>query len=215
MAQRNYHVGDVRYLFLGSGGVCYYPECTEPVLREIDDEMISQVEIAHIHALEKGGSRFEEYMTVEQRNSYKNLILLCIPHHKLVDRKSNEARFPASLLFKWKREREGAKLDALRGIARLTQDQFEQMLINSVTTAKDELLEAIDALPDRIDARIIKTLKKMAEQTFRQPKLDVDAIDTLSGATRKLERMGFPDTVENFSGAVKRFEMASRRLPEY
>lgn len=61
-----------------------------------------------------------------------------------------------------------AKLDTLRGITRLTQDQFEQMLINSVTSAKDELLEAIEALPDRIDTRTIKTLKQLANQTFKQ-----------------------------------------------
>lgn len=213
MAQRNYHVGDVRFLYLGSGGFCYFPKCAAPVLREIEGEMISQVEIAHIHALDKNGPRHEESMTLEQLNSHKNLILLCIPHHKIVDRMSNVSKYPTSRLNQWKQKREGASLDALQGIAHLTQDQFEHMLINSVTSAKGELLEAIDALPDRIDARIIKTLRDLVDQSFKQPKLDIDAVGVLSNAIDKLDRIGLPDTVDKFNGVVDRFEVAASKLP--
>lgn len=213
MAQRNYHSGDINALYMWSGGLCYKPKCKTPIVEETDGEMVSQVEIAHIHALKKNGSRYVVDMTDEQRNSHKNLILLCVRHHKIVDRMSNEAKYPAAQLFQWKRDREGNMQDALRGLEGMTEAKFDQMLVDSVVSAKDELLDAIEALPARIDERIVQTLKSMVDQSFKQPRLDIGAIDMLSSTVSQLDKMRLAETAEQLNIAAYAIEDAARKLP--
>lgn len=224
MAQRNYSKGTERALYLFSGGFCYYPKCKTPVLYEEDGEMICQMQIAHIRGLHKTSARYDRGMTDEQRNNYKNLILLCIRHHYVVDRGPKAHMFTPAKLSDWKRDREGDKLDALRGIEGLTETQFEQMLINSVTFAKDELLEAIDAIPGRVDERIVQTLKKLVNQNFREPRLDIDAINTLHSATRQLDGMAIyesagllkqaADSLQDTEGIVGSLRASLSEFPE-
>jgi len=60
-----------------SGGCCYCPGCPEPVLREVDGKIHFTVQIAHICAASRGGPRFDDTMTDNQRRDLPNLLLLC------------------------------------------------------------------------------------------------------------------------------------------
>lgn len=66
---------------------CSYPECRlELVIDSLETDDPSLVgETAHIVAEQPGGPRGDSSLTLEQRNTYSNLILLCNVHHKLVD----------------------------------------------------------------------------------------------------------------------------------
>jgi hypothetical protein len=59
---------------------------------------------AHIHAAARGGKRYLETMTPEQRKDISNAIWLCTTHGTLVDQ--DEVKYPADLLRAWKRQRE-------------------------------------------------------------------------------------------------------------
>jgi hypothetical protein len=74
----------VRALFAASPNVCAYTGCgeklTDPAWKE------ANAEIAHICGERPGAPRFDPAMSVDERNSYDNLMLLCPKHHKLIDR---------------------------------------------------------------------------------------------------------------------------------
>ncbi|GLY07755.1 hypothetical protein [Actinoplanes sp. NBRC 101535] len=62
-------------------------------------------------------SRYRRDLPAEKRDSFENLLLLCLAHHEEVDGKDSEKRYPPELLRKWKIQHEGAEnavLDRLR-----------------------------------------------------------------------------------------------------
>ena len=87
-----------------SRGTCYFPDCQRPVIVFIDDEPYVDVHIAHISDA-KPGNRYDVSMTDDERRSFGNLILLCKPHHDLVDR-AHPNRYRVEDLAAWKANRE-------------------------------------------------------------------------------------------------------------
>lgn len=78
----------VRILFGKSGGRCAYPECgislVAPSLH-VMDQPTNVGKVAHITAASPHGPRYDASLTVEQRRSEPNLILLCGSCHDRVD----------------------------------------------------------------------------------------------------------------------------------
>ncbi|MGX1320772.1 hypothetical protein AB7M17_004225 [Bradyrhizobium sp. USDA 377] len=72
----------LRELFLKSGNLCAFPNCTALMMNE-DGVFIGQV--CHIEAAESGGERFNPAMTNEQRRAYSNLMLMCYEHHRVTN----------------------------------------------------------------------------------------------------------------------------------
>ena len=71
----------------------------------------------HIYGVRPGARRYRRDLPAEVRDSFENLLLLCLAHHEEVDSKENEERYPPELLRKWKVQHEGAEngvLDRLR-----------------------------------------------------------------------------------------------------
>lgn len=78
---------DLRILFQQSGNRCAFPGCprilTDPGT-EFDDPVI-QSDVAHIVAQSPNGPRGDYSLSLEDRDKYDNLILLCPEHHRLID----------------------------------------------------------------------------------------------------------------------------------
>lgn len=74
--------GTLRELFLKSGNLCAFPDCTHLIMNA-GGVFIAQ--ICHIEAAEKGGERFNPLMTNEERRGFDNLMLMCHEHHKVTD----------------------------------------------------------------------------------------------------------------------------------
>ena len=74
--------GTLRELFLKSGNLCAFPECTHLIMNA-DGVFIA--EICHIEAAEKGGERFNVNMNNEGRRGFDNLMLMCHEHHKVTN----------------------------------------------------------------------------------------------------------------------------------
>lgn len=72
----------IRRLFLLSGNQCAFPGCEHPIISP-DGTYVG--EICHIHSAEKGGERFDENQTNEDRRAFENLLLLCHAHHVETD----------------------------------------------------------------------------------------------------------------------------------
>lgn len=101
---RDYSQGTRAALAALSRGRCYEPTCTRPIIAFIGDEAFADFQIAHIFDA-KPGNRYRSDMTDDERRAFSNLVLLCKPHHELVDKRHPE-RYSAELLLAWKTERE-------------------------------------------------------------------------------------------------------------
>ena len=70
-----------------SGDLCAFEACRRPLAIEVEQSgrtaIVSQE--AHIVAEKPDGPRGESALTLKERNSYPNLVLLCLEHHKIVD----------------------------------------------------------------------------------------------------------------------------------
>lgn len=96
---RNYPAGVVTGLVLMSQGTCYYPKCDEPLVRLDEGSRVINFEVAHIRAAKSGGPPYDSSMTDAERDAFPNLVLLCLVHHKVVD-KMRPNDFPTPMLLK-------------------------------------------------------------------------------------------------------------------
>ncbi len=72
----------VKRLFALSGNLCAFPGCSLPM---VEATGVVTGEICHIHARRSGGPRFAPDQTEKERQAFNNLILMCGPHHKVID----------------------------------------------------------------------------------------------------------------------------------
>ena len=93
----------IKRLFALSGNLCAFPGCS---LTMIESTGIVTGEICHIHARRSGGPRFDPDQTEDERQSFNNLILMCGPHHKIID--SQPDIYSAEVIKEMKAVHEGA-----------------------------------------------------------------------------------------------------------
>lgn len=75
-------------LWSRAAGRCAFPDCRrrELVMDASEADDVSVVgDVCHIVAISPAGPRGDSTLTLEQRDQYDNLILLCKVHHKLID----------------------------------------------------------------------------------------------------------------------------------
>jgi hypothetical protein len=106
------------------------------------------VHIAHIEGAEIGSARYNESMTNQERRSFPNLLLLCIPHHDLVDHKEPH-QYTVEMLREWKSARElatsGADAEELRGITEETLAAAMEAAIKSSRGLREAVVEVQSA----------------------------------------------------------------------
>jgi hypothetical protein len=94
-------------LWLLAAGRCEFYGCNEPLW--IDTLTLHETNysnIAHIVSWTKDGPRGDDPMPLDERNDIENLMLACTKHHKLIDSKEHEAKYPKELLLRYKRMHE-------------------------------------------------------------------------------------------------------------
>lgn len=72
----------IKKLFALSGNLCAFPECRSPI---IGNDGTVTGEICHIKARRPRGPRFDATLSSQEREDFANLLLLCSPHHKVID----------------------------------------------------------------------------------------------------------------------------------
>ncbi|MFJ3790369.1 hypothetical protein [Kitasatospora sp. NPDC090091] len=167
--RRNYSNATVAALMTLARGGCYAPRCGAPTVRVIDGEPMLNLDIAHIRALKPEGKRFDATWTLEQRNSFANLLLLCNVHHKRVDGAGGE-NYTVEILEEWKRVREADGRDALAGLSGLTEARLVEMIY-----------EAQEAYVERIGPLLGSIAKEMPELASLMKVLRAD-LEVLRGS---------------------------------
>jgi hypothetical protein len=146
---RDYSRSTVMALSHHSGGLCYCPGCPEPVLRHVDGEPRLTVEIAHIRAAYPNGARYDEFMTDDQRRHFRNLILLCNPHHGMADDPKKADFYTVALLTRWKEQREADSRQALSRLREVTPSGLRKMVAEGLARRDSRILEALNRLEDK------------------------------------------------------------------
>jgi len=97
---------DIKLLWGRAGGKCSFSECRRKLCedKKANNEAFPVGEQSHIVAEEQDGPRGKSVLTIEERNSYPNLILLCPTHHTLIDK--NIEDYPVEKLHLIKRQHE-------------------------------------------------------------------------------------------------------------
>ncbi len=144
---RDYGAGTRAALQTLSRGTCYYPGCGEPVVRLVEGEYYINYEIAHIRGAKEKGARYDRNMSDEERKDFSNLILLCLVHHKRVDR-THRDKYPPETLLSWKAEREADGQDALAGLTRLTEADLQNMLTEAFEMRNAQIIETLGRLEE-------------------------------------------------------------------
>ena len=93
----------------------------------VEGRPATNAQIAHINGALPGSARYDPAMTDRHRAAFDNLVLLCKPHHDLVDRIS-AADYPAETLRGWKTGREGSGPSPLADLHGLTEERLADML---------------------------------------------------------------------------------------
>ncbi|WP_406502349.1 hypothetical protein [Streptomyces sp. NBC_01602] len=159
---RKYTPGTHAALMSLCRGSCYWPSCDEPVTKFVDGEHILNLEIAHIRAISSGGKRFDPQLTLDEKNAFTNLLLLCKVHHVRVDgRDSNQ--YTVEVLQEWKTLRETDGLEPLQGMQGLTEERFRELVSESFSSFIDETHEALAELA-RIAPEAAATLRVLVEE---------------------------------------------------
>lgn len=200
---RTYGAGVVTGLVSLSQGTCYWPGCPEAIVRIDDGRPVVNFEIAHIRAANHGGRRYDPAMTDEERNDFPNLVLLCMVHHKIVDKLRPED-FPRETLQGWKTAREASGVAALQGLRGLTEERLQEMLTDSYQTFKEQFDHALKGL-EQVDLEAAKLLRPLIDELtqarFHARFPDSDTAVMLVDAARELAHL--QDTAVVLSGAAK------------
>jgi hypothetical protein len=183
VGDRNYTEATKSALFALSAK-CYYPECKQPSVKLFGEEPEKNVHVAHIRAAKPGGSRYDYSMSREERDSFANLILLCTYHHRDVDKKANENRFPVEMLREWKLDAEKDLRAKVDGLDRLTEDRLNQMLTEAAHCTKKEIAIALDELSavSKGSAELLRSLFEKIERHY----IDSESIAMLHDASQRL-----------------------------
>jgi hypothetical protein len=155
-------------------GFCYWPGCEEPVTRFVDGERILNLEIAHIRAVSRGGKRFDPALSLDEKNAFSNLLLLCKVHHVRVDGHSSE-QYTVEVLEGWKKQRESEGLAPLMELRGLTEERFRELVAESFSSFDEETHEALAQLA-LIAPEAAATLRVLVDE-LRDPRVHGFGID--------------------------------------
>jgi len=112
----------IKKLFALSGNLCAFPGCSLPM---VESAGTVTGEICHIHAKSEGGPRFNSSLSAKECHSFKNLILLCSHHHKIID--AQHKIYTAEALIELKSIHESTA-----GLSEKDEDNFfAQLLLNA------------------------------------------------------------------------------------
>ncbi|MEK7850262.1 MAG: HNH endonuclease signature motif containing protein, partial [Deltaproteobacteria bacterium] len=97
---------DIKLLWGRAANRCSFPDCRIKLSQDkkMATESFPIGEQAHIVGKEEGSSRSYSILSVSERDSYHNLILLCPNHHTLVDK--NPQDYPIEKLHMIKAQHE-------------------------------------------------------------------------------------------------------------
>ena len=105
-SRKSVPINTQRRLWADCGGFCQNPNCNKYLFVNIEDEIVSIANMAHIIGVGSKGPRKEhELADYIEENGFNNLIMLCLECHKVID--ELEKNFSVESIQQWKRNHSG------------------------------------------------------------------------------------------------------------
>lgn len=213
----------LRALYLKSGNLCAFENCKSVM---INNQGVMIGEICHIEAALPDGKRFKTSMTNESRRAEQNLVLLCTPHHKIID--SPETNYTVKQIKKMKKHHEKMFTEIGKTLSRRFVEQIDDETDNivsslpvslvtfektraapfevgEVSAAVDEIknyIELMEKIPEkhrRFMSALFKRSKKLGFTAHGAVSVNVsDLCDSLNISQQDLR---------HFSDALERYEV--------
>ncbi|XVV09531.1 hypothetical protein ACQP2X_32385 [Actinoplanes sp. CA-131856] len=140
---------------------CDFPGCRTPVMVFLGTEPEVNVEPVPIRGADPDGPRYTPDLTADEHDAFDNLLLLCVPHRKTIDR--DERAHPVELLQTWKPKPPGP-LSSLRA---LTEQRLDALLTTAFRSAHDEIDEALTAF-EKTDPAAAQLLRDLTDTLHDQ-----------------------------------------------
>ncbi|MDR7276007.1 hypothetical protein [Catenuloplanes atrovinosus] len=198
-----------------SNGVCYAPRCTAPVVVEVMPGIYKKnAQVAHVYGVRPKAPRYRE--NIPDRDSFKYLLLLCTPHHSLVDdKKTGERDFPPETLLDWKRLHEGGNRQALAALGSIDEDDLTDLLTEVFSPPLKRLEDLATQLErtgtvTRQNLADLKQIITVMQDTAGAP--DRQTALTLSQAAEILSLINLPSSATRLSQAAE--ILSSLSLPD-
>lgn len=210
-------------LWTVSNGQCYAPGCAMPVVLEVRPGVYKKnSQVAHVYGVKPGAARYRPDMPTEQRDSFANLLLLCLAHHGEVD--EDERRYPPEELLKWKTLHEGAQNSVLNRLTVLDTDA----LMGLLAKIAEPPLGRLEAITERLErtgevtGETVAELKQIIAMMSGVGAVDTRAARHLAYAAEVLGTSSFSRTASTLAnvaevlpGVVEDLNRAARRMGEF
>ena len=167
-----------------SQGTCYFPGCRTPVLISLGGLREINVEIAHIGGSDPERPRYIAGLSNADRDSLGNVLLLCVPHRRIVDR--DEKTYPAELLQTWLPAGNGL----LKDLGGLTEARLEGLLTDAFRAAKEQISDALVRF-EEIDKEAAQLLRHLIDGHDRYG-VDPQIVAILTRVSRALGALEEP-----------------------
>jgi len=172
-----------------SQGTCYFPGCRTPILITLGGLREINVEIAHVGGSDHDGPRYVAGLSTAERDSLGNVLLLCVPHRRIVDR--DEKTYPAELLQTWLPAGNGL----LKDLGGLTEARLESLLTDAFWTAKEQISDALGRL-EEVDKEAAQLLRHLIDGHYDERNrygVDPQIVTILTRVSRALDAVEEPE----------------------
>ncbi len=181
MARKNPSAKTLKFLYAKSGNQCAFPDCNLPIY---EDNGVLTGECCHIEAYSKGGARYNDTTTEDEKNAESNLMMMCSRHHKIID--TDSTTYTTEILKQMKSIHE----QQFSGTKRELDDKMLFALEQSMENYWHRL-ETIDS-NDKTDLKIkidsesyIQTLLENIAESFKQLE---DFLSSMAESDKNLPR---------------------------
>jgi hypothetical protein len=158
-----------------SRGCCFFPGCHTPILVFLGGRPELNVEIAHVRGADPDGPRFVAGFSGEAESSFGNVLLLCVPHRKIVDR--DEKTHPIALLETWRPA--GAEL------REVSEDHLDELLATAFSAVRKQIIEALNRFAEK-DPESARLIRQLMDGLSDRDGLDRDVAGILMRVTRQV-----------------------------
>ncbi|MEU4806582.1 hypothetical protein, partial [Actinosynnema sp. NPDC023587] len=201
-------------LWTVSNGQCYAPGCPMPVVLETRPGVYKKnSQVAHIYGVKPGAARYRPDMDASERDSFANLLLLCLAHHEEVD--DDEDLYPSETLKKWKADHEGDAHSTLNRLVSINPDA----LLKYLTKIAEPPLNRLEAITRRLEetgdvtADTVNELKQItAAMSATTAGIDAHAVLSLSYAAEVLGTRSFSSTARDLAHAAETLPRIVREM---
>lgn len=162
----------LRELYLKSGNQCAFLGCQKEMINA-QGQFIGQ--ICHIEAAMRGGERFNENQTNEDRRSYSNLMLMCYEHHI----ETNDVdKFTVGRLKEFKRLHESKYIGAA--------EKIQRSIIDLTTVNQSQSPKSLRKLASILDYDLDHLTPRELELTLEDFRTFEDRLGLLPEETRQV-----------------------------